>query len=65
MVGIQEGLSGLVSLLPLVGLVDLLGGEELDQILGDMLVVGEADLLVEKVALKDGVGTGVEDLDED
>ena len=30
-----------------------------------MLIVAEADLAVEKVALQDGIGTCVEDLDED
>ena len=39
--------------------------EELLQAARDVLVVAEADLAVEKVALQDGVGTSIEDLDED
>jgi len=54
-----------LDLILLHGLSDFVRGEEFGERLRDMLVVGEADLLVEEVALEDGVGASVEDFDED
>lgn len=62
---LEERLHTLGLLLVLVGFMDLRVGEELDERLGDMLVVGETDFLVEKIALEDSVSSCVEDLDED
>ena len=62
---INEGFVRLSHLVLVHGGLDLGLVEELLEAARDVLVVAEAHLAVEKVALQDGVGTSVKDLDED